>query len=221
LTAAVIGCGCGASSVRPQAPAEDGAQGGSPPVSLPTAKGEFELAGPYHHVPSGVSFPVRLGSFERAGGQRYAEGVDDFSFTYFAAGGDDGARVTAYVYPLDREPPGQDGQRWVEFLLKHLEGVAGAVQAQNDELQLGEPYGMEMQTRGRPLRWVAVELAYVTREARPQAMVSWAWVAIHGDWYVKLRMTGPRARSEEVRTLIAEFVLEFNRLIDSPGRRQP
>lgn len=146
------------------------------------------------HSPSGVRFPVKLGTFSRSLAYSYQATGTNFSVRYETSAPQPRVRVSVYVY-LGDEPTPTDKAT----LVQKVHGVVGAIKQFNQQATV---------TNAKTFteKWGGEEATFAGVELHSPGMLDWAYLTRQDRWWIKLRITGEAARADEVRKLQADLV---------------
>lgn len=163
---------------------------------------EIVADGPFVHASSGAVFPMALGGCPRGSILAYSAGEDDVGASYQSLRPDARLMTTVYVYPRSLRPP--------RDLKRHLAEVVREVQQYHAGAKVGEIQDFTLDLAQAPGMGATVSFAYETRIGLQNELAeSRAILFESGDWFIKFRMTYPKAEHEAVEAMISKTLRDF------------
>lgn len=171
-------------------------------LQSPGGPSAFEVRGPFTHEYSGMMFPERVGGFQRGKIVQHDVAGYDVSTGYDLRVNGSRAVATVYVYPI---PP--TAERGIVLLRDELERVKAEIVQFSPTARLLSERLTQLEQGGRTFSGIlAIFGIDPPNRFGGDRFQSHAYVFVHGNWFIKYRVTYPDADQGRVGAKVEEFL---------------
>jgi len=164
----------------------------------------------YTHTPSGFSFPLAIGHFQRDDFKFYNKEGTDLSFTYNLVSPEEKVVGTLYVYPSLREyavaPVPKFGQTPDWFFNQHYDEIRNDIIDMYQAQVISESgYPLDRSLLNPDGKKLVIEIDTIGGET----LFSHLYLFAHQGWFVKYRFTYPSKHNAVIEPEIENFISAF------------
>src|SRR5450432_859244 len=178
-----------------------------------SAQTQLNVRGPFLARAAGVTFPQRIGEFDRVAVISYTGDGKNLSAGYNLPNPSNPILVTFYIYPARRalsfrSPRNVDEAAHEKLEEMEMESVVREITNAHPSAKLLQQDTIDLKVGGgyilpaRHARFLYKEPFFVV--SRP--LIGHVWLTTDGDWYLKYRVTYPRPNESEAMASVRKLM---------------